>query len=141
MKIEKSCGAVVFTREGGQVKYVIICSMEGFYGYPKGHMEAGETEEQTALREIKEETGLEVTLLPGFRTEDSHALVREGRPDVTKHIVYFLAEYSGQQLLAQDTEVSRIALMTYEEAMESFQFESSRRILREADAFLGEYIG
>ena len=136
MKIEKSCGAVVFTREEGVVKYVIICSTEGFYGYPKGHVEAGETEEQTALREIKEETGLEVTLLSDFRTEDSHALVREDRPDVMKHIVYFLAEYSGQQLQAQDSEVSRIALMTYEEAMDSFQFESSRRILREADNYL-----
>ena len=91
---------------------------------------------KTALREIKEETGLEVTLLSDFRTEDSHALVREGRPDVMKHIVYFLAEYSGHQLQAQDPEVSRIALMTYEEAMGSFQFESSRRILREADNYL-----
>ena len=136
VKTEKSCGAVVFTHESGAVRYVIIRSPEGFYGYPKGHVEPGETEEQTALREIKEETGLEVSLLPGFRTEDSHALVREGRPDVTKHIVYFLARYSGQTLRAQEGEVSAIALMTYEEAMGAFQFESSRRILREADAFL-----
>ena len=136
MKIEKSCGAVVFTREGDTIKYVIIRSPEGFYGYPKGHMEAGETEEQTALREIKEETGLSVTLLPGFRTEDSHALVREGRPDVTKHIAYFLAEYTGQALRAQEGEVSEIRLMTFDETMAAFQFESSRRILREADAYI-----
>ena len=136
MKIEKSCGAVVFTQEERVVKYVIIRSPEGFYGYPKGHMEAGETEEQTALREIKEETGLSATLLSGFRTEDSHALVREGRPDVTKHIVYFLAEYDGQALHAQAGEVSAIALMTFDEAMAAFQFESSRRILREAAAYI-----
>ena len=136
VKTEKSCGAVVFTREGGETRYVIIRSPEGVYGYPKGHVEPGETEEQTALREIWEETGLSVTLVPGFRTEDSHALVREGRPDVTKYIVYFLAEYNGQDLRAQEGEVSAIALMTYEEAMAAFQFESSRRILREADAFL-----
>ena len=136
MKIEKSCGAVVFTREGDTVKYVIIRSPEGFYGYPKGHMEAGETEEQTALREIKEETGLDVTLLEGFRTEDAHALVREGRPDVTKQIVYFLAEYTGQELRAQEGEVTEIRLMTYDEAMAAFQFESSRRILQEADAYI-----
>ena len=136
MKIEKSCGAVVFTREGGTIKFVIIRSLEGFYGYPKGHMEAGESEEQTALREIREETGLDVSLLEGFRTEDAHALVREGRPDVTKHIVYFLAEYGGQALHAQAGEVSAIALMTFDEAMAAFQFESSRRILREADAYI-----
>ena len=136
MKMEKSCGAVVFTREGGTVKYVIIRSTEGFYGYPKGHMEPGETETQTALREIREETGLNVTLLEGFRTADSHALVREGRPDVTKQIVYFLAEFTGQALRAQEGEVTEIRLMTYEEAMAAFQFESSRRILREADAYI-----
>ena len=136
MKIEKSCGAGVFTREGGTIKFVIIRSLEGFYGYPKGHMEAGESEEQTALREIREETGLDVSLLEGFRTEDAHALVREGRPDVTKQIVYFLAEYTGQVLRAQEGEVTEIRLMTYEEAMAAFQFESSRRILREADAYI-----
>ena len=136
MKIEKSCGAVVFTREGGTIKFVIIRSLEGFYGYPKGHMEAGESEEQTALREIREETGLDVSLLEGFRTEDAHALVREGRPDVTKQIVYFLAEYTGQVLRAQEGEVTEIRLMTFDEAMAAFQFESSRRILREADAYI-----
>lgn len=136
VRIEKSCGAVVFTRDGGQLRYVIIRSPEGFYGFSKGHMESGETEQQTALREIKEETGLAVSLLPGFRTEDSHALVREGRPDVTKRIVYFLAEYSGQALCAQRSEVSAIGLMTYQEAMDCFQFESSRRILREAADYL-----
>ena len=85
--------------------------------------------------EIKTVSGVYVCEFSGI----SWALVRVGRPDVTKHIVYFLAQYSGQQLLAQDSEVSTIALMTYEEAMESFQFESSRRILREAAAFLEGY--
>lgn len=136
METEKSCGAVVFTREHGEVRYVIICSKEGYYGFPKGHVEPGESERQTALREIKEETGLDVVLIDGFRTEDSHALVREGRPDVTKHIVYFLAEYRDQLFRAQETEVSGIRLMTFREAMDAFQFESSRRILREAQCFL-----
>ena len=58
MTVEKSCGAVVFTREGGEVRYVIIQSLEGYYGFPKGHMEGSETEQETALREIREEVGL-----------------------------------------------------------------------------------
>lgn len=138
MKIERSCGAVVFTRENGQIKYVIIRSEEGFYGFPKGHMEGSETEHETALREIREETGLEVTLIDGFRTTDSHPLAREGRPDVLKHIVYFLAEFSGQLPCARDDEISEIRMMTFDEAVRSFQFESSRRILAEADRFLSQ---
>lgn len=136
MKTEKSCGAVVFTREGGKLRYVIICSDEGYYGFPKGHVEGAETEHETALREIKEETGLDVVFIDGFRTVDSHPLAREGRPDVIKETVYFLAEYSGQTPHAQESEISRIVLLGYEEAMSIFQFESSRRILSEANAYL-----
>ena len=61
MADEKSCGAIVFTRENGIRKYVIIRGTgiyQGFNGFPKGHMEEGETESETALREVKEETGM-----------------------------------------------------------------------------------
>ena len=136
MKTEKSCGAVVFTRENGEIRYVIIREREGFYSFPKGHIEDGETEEQTALREIREETGLDVEVIDGFRTEDSHPLVREGKPNVIKLIVYFLAEYAGQKLTAQPEEISDISLMSYDQAMESFQYVSSRRILTEAKEFI-----
>ena len=74
MQHEKSCGAVVFTRTDKGVKYLLIANLKGIYGFPKGHVEAGETEEQTALREIREETGLRVTLVPGFRAVDEHLI-------------------------------------------------------------------
>ena len=67
MNYEYSCGAVVFTRIGGEPHYVLVRAKDqpmGCHGFPKGHMEAGETEEQTALREIYEEVGLRVRLLP-----------------------------------------------------------------------------
>ncbi len=136
MKTEKSCGAVVFTREHDHLRYVIIRSTEGFYGFPKGHMEPGETEAETALREIREETGLTVRLVGDFRTEDAHPLSREGRPDVMKQIIYFLAEFQAQPLRAQESEVSEIQLMSYENAMAHFQFESSKRILSEAHSYI-----
>lgn len=140
MKIEKSCGAVVFTRTDEGIKFVIITNEVGYYGFPKGHTEDGETEIETAHREILEETGLDVTFIDGFRTTDEHPHIREGRPPVMKHMVYFLAEYSDQQPVPQEGEISEILLTTYEEAMEKFQFESSRRILREANAFLSNLI-
>lgn len=134
MKHEKSCGAVVFTRTDKGVKYLLIANLKGIYGFPKGHVEAGETEEQTALREIREETGLRVTLVPGFRAVDEH-LIPE-KQDTMKQIVYFLAEYEGQEVAYQKEELSGAYLVSYEEAMGMFQFESSRRILTEANHFL-----
>lgn len=134
MIIEKSCGAVVFTRGNG-IKYVIIQSKEGFFGFPKGHVEGDETEQDTALREIWEETGLIVDLVDGFRTEDSHVFVKNGEKRM-KHIVYFLAEFSSQIPTVQEEELADIHLMDYETAMGAFQFESSKRILTEAQRFL-----
>ena len=46
--VEVSCGAIVFTRQGGQRRYLIVQSLEGWCGFPKGHTEPGETEEETA---------------------------------------------------------------------------------------------
>ena len=135
MQTEKSCGAVVFTRDHDTIQYVIIRSKEGICGFPKGHMENRETEQETALREVKEETGLSVEIIEGFRTEDSHTFTRSGETRM-KHIVYYLAEYSDQIPTPQETELSGLHLMDYETALASFQFESSGRILTQAHTFL-----
>ena len=140
MKREKSCGAIVFTQENGVRQYVIIReTYEGACGFPKGHMEAGETERETALREVKEETGLDVVLYDDFRLTDEHPLTREGRPDDMKTNVFFLAEYRDQVLRAQETEVIEVLLMDYTNAMESIQYECSKRLLSEAENYLNAH--
>ncbi len=135
MIAEKSCGAIVYTVENNKIKYVIVRSKEGIYGFPKGHIEGTESETETALREVLEETGLIVRLIDGFRTEDTHKFIRNGETRL-KHIVYFLAEYSDQVLKAQESELSSVHLMDYETAVSVFQFESSKRLLSEAHDFL-----
>ena len=135
MIVEKSCGAIVFTKNVEGVKYVIIESKEGFFGFPKGHVEKNETELETARREVLEETGLQVEFLDDFRMEDSYPFQRNGETR-TKHIVYFLAKFSNQIPIAQETELNSIRLMDYETALSSFQFESSKRILAEAHMHL-----
>ena len=135
MITEYSCGAVVFTREGGDVRYVIIKSREGIYGLPKGHMEAGETEEATALREILEETGLAVHLVDGFRAETSHPFKKQGEERI-KHVTYFLAEYEGQTPRRQESEVDSIFLMDFAIAVSAIQFEDTRGVLTAANNFL-----
>ena len=124
MKYEKSCGAVVFTRTAKGVEYVIVRSLEGYCGFPKGHCEAGETEEETALREIREETGLTVRLIPGFRLTDVYPIPK--LPGVMKQVVYFLAEYEGQDICYQKAELTGAFLMPFDAAMGAFQWESSK---------------
>ena len=134
MLYEKSCGAVVFTLIDDKIKYLLIRNLSGIYGFPKGHVEQGETEEQTALREVYEEVGLSVKLVPGFRTEDEHPIPQ--KENTMKQIVYYLGEYSNQEFAYQKEELTDALLMDYETAMTMFQFESSKRILTEANNFL-----
>ena len=134
MKCEKSCGAVVFTKINNEVRYVLVQQSEGFHGFPKGHMEDGETEEQTALREIFEEIGIRPQIVKGFRTVDEHMIPKKA--DTIKEIVYFLTEYTNQKIVVQKDELLDVKLLPYVEAYNTFEYESSKRILKEANDFL-----
>ena len=90
MDKEKSCGAVVFTRESGEIRYVIVEQRSGQHCFPKGHVESGETEQQTALREIWEETGLRPVIIPGFRETETYEVMK--KPGTMKDVIYFIAE-------------------------------------------------
>lgn len=137
MNYEYSCGAVVFTRIGGEPHYVLVRAKnqpEGCHGFPKGHMEPGETEEQTALREIYEEVGLRVRLLPGFRAVTEYPLPFP--PDTRKRVVFFLAEYENQEVTVQESELNAVTIAPWPKALELTQYADSKRILTEAHEFL-----
>ena len=139
MKTEKSCGAVVVTVIDGSIKYVIVESKEGYFGFPKGHVEKNETEKETALREIREETGLNVDIIDDFKTEDLHRFTLNGETRM-KHVVYFLAQYSNQSPSAQISELNSIKIIDFDTAISIFQFESSKRILSEANEFITKHL-
>lgn len=134
MKYEKSCGAVVYTKINNTIKYVLVQQLEGFWGFPKGHIEGNETEEETALREIYEEVKLKTDIQKGFRTVDEHVI--PNKENVIKQIVYFCAEYYDQDIIIQNDELLRTSLVTYEKALQLLEFESSKSILKEANDFL-----
>ena len=69
---EKSCGAVVCCQKDNDIKYLLVCEHGGYWVFPKGHMEAGESEHETAMREVKEETGLDVTFVDDVFTLDKN---------------------------------------------------------------------
>lgn len=136
LQYEKSCGAVVFCQKGDDIKYLLVCEHGGFWVFPKGHMENGETEHETARREIKEETDLDVSFIEGFMVKDEHNLAREGRPNTIKQTVYFLAQFENQTFAPQESEISQIALLDFETAMATLQFDSFKHILAQANRFL-----
>ena len=64
---EYSSGAILFTNEDGKRKYVLVMEANGSYSFPKGHLEKNETHLEAAIREIKEETGVDAVIIPGLK--------------------------------------------------------------------------
>ncbi len=133
MPTEKSCGAIVFTEQSGEPLFLLVRERAGHYSCPKGHMENGETERDTAEREIREETGLTVEFIEGFRAVDSFLQRENGN---WKEVVYFLARYEGQTPVHQASELVGCELLPFGEAVARFTFESQKCILQEAWNFL-----
>ena len=136
MDWERSCGAIVFTRAGGQLRFIIVQEKEGHYSFPKGHMEGDETEIQTAVREVYEETGLRPLFLEGFRLTDEYELSE--KPGVWKRVVYFLAEHKEGTPVARPGEIQKILTLPFEEAQRLFWRANTRRIFAEAYEYLIE---
>ncbi len=134
--MERSCGAVIFKADGGSRTYVLIRQKNGMWGFPKGHREPGETEEETALREIGEEVGLRVRILPGFRRTEEYWIAK--KPGVRKEVVYFCATYEEGEPVPDGVEVPEAVTVPLETALTMLSLESKRQILRDADAFIQE---
>ena len=134
MNWEYSCGAVVYTRKIGQLLFAIVQEMAGAYSFPKGHMENGETEIETAVREVREEIGILPEFIDGFRMQDEYSL-RE-KPGTSKRVTYFLAEFRDEPLIPRPGEIRQILLLPCEQAMACFEHENTRRILSAAYDFI-----
>ncbi len=129
---EKSCGAVVYTGDGKDRRYLIIRMNLGHCGLPKGHIEKFETERETAIREVREETGVDIVLAPDFRKAVVYSLTSR----TTKESVYFLGRFDGDTVKIQESEVSSYKLCSYDEARRFITYENDRAILDAAEELL-----
>lgn len=134
-KKEYSCGAVLYCRdEEDEVRYLLIrqCRDAVYYGFPKGHIEAGESELAAARREIGEEVGLAPTFEDGFRQVIEYSLPQ--KPGVTKQVVFFLAHFDiDDPVTIQPEEISDCVLVPYGRAMELLR-PNTQRVLCAANA-------
>ena len=131
--MEKSCGAVLFTERGGKRHYVLVSStIDDNCGLPKGHMESGETEEETALREIWEETRVRAEILPGFYEAVEYMMPNGSR----KRAAYFAARFDGQEAKINPLEHFDVLALPFEEALLALTYDSMKEILISADRWL-----
>lgn len=130
---EKSCGAILYRiRPDQKIEYLILYQhRSGTWSIPKGHIDANESEEETALREVWEETGLSVSLVKGFRRELSYTVSAK----TSKNLVIFLAEAQGELSLGAN-EISDSLWAEKATAISRLGGRSIGRILEAAEVFI-----
>lgn len=133
MNYEKSCGAIVYRKYHGNTEILLVRSIKsGHWSFPKGHVEEGETEEETARREIKEETGLDVLLDTGFRETVTFSPKRNTK----KTVVYFVGMATSRELMPQQEEISELKWHEIGQAAGVLTYENDKTIVNKAKAFI-----
>lgn len=136
-KQEKSCGAVIFRMNHDETEVLLIHQNQGHWCFPKGHVKKGETERQTAYREVREETGLKIRFANGFRDTTHYVPYIH----TEKEAVYFLGIVSGGREKVQKEEVMEMKWIPASEACDLLTFANDRRLLEHAIGFLRENNG
>lgn len=122
----------MYQQEAGTRRFLLVQMNQGHWSFPKGHMEMGETEEMTAIREIREETNLQVRLIPGFREVTRY----HPAPQVEKEVVYFLAFPTTVDVKTQVAEIRTAEWLDFLGAAHRLTFQNDVNILWMANDFL-----
>ncbi len=129
---EKSCGAVVYQIKEGIYYFLIEKMQKGHFSIPKGHVEENESESETALREIYEETNLNVQLNTSFR----EVITYSPKENHLKDVVFFIGQVIDGVLKNQESEVKELYFLPFDEAYKILTFSSDKKILLKAYLFL-----
>ena len=123
---------MVYKRTENGPLYLVEHMAKGHVSIPKGHVEGNETESETAIREIKEETNLDVVLDTRFKAETSYSPYE----NCIKKVTFFVAEAVSETLVNQECEVSALEWLPFEQAKDVMTFDSDKDVLTKADAYL-----
>lgn len=132
---EKSCGALVYRCQDNHLQLLLIRHKQGgHWSFPKGHVENGETEIQTALREVKEETGLAIEILPGFREQVNYS----PRPGISKDVVYFFGYAEDSRTVRQVEEISELRWVDLNRSHEFLTYDNDQVLLKSVKQYIDE---
>ena len=141
MKKEKSAGAVIYRLEKGEPLYLLLHyppspkATREYWDLPKGHMEEGETEEETVRREVKEETGLsDIELQSGFKEEIHYWFQWKGKK-ISKTVVFFLAKTSQKEVTISEEHIG-CTWLPYKKAIEKLTYQNAKQLISKAHDYL-----
>ena len=124
LKKEKCCGCIII--ENNKV-LLVYEKNRNFWGFPKGHMEKGENEIETALREVKEEVGLDVEIIDKEKRYILNYIIRD---EIDKTTVLYLAIPKNKEIVMQESEIEKVKWCDFEEALETLTFDNSKEVFK-----------
>ena len=130
---EKSCGCIIFDND----QVLLIRQVQGHWTFPKGHVENNETEEETAIREVKEETNCDAKIIDGFRFKYSYVVKKDNGEERDKDVILFVGRPITKNLIPQEGEATDVFFAPIKEAFEVVkEFPSVVNALKEAVEFM-----
>jgi len=153
MPKEKSAGAIIYRMENGVPQYLLLHYGSGHWEFPKGHIEKGETEEETLMRETFEETGInDLKIIPGFKKYIKYFFRQykeniseadrraEKTPWIFKLVTFFIAETKIKEVKIS-SEHKGFMWLPIDEAIKKTTFKNSKKLLEEANDFVTQNLG
>lgn len=136
---EKSCGAVILYKEKGaeEASILLVKNQKGrFWSFPKGHVELWENEKETAVREIKEETDLDVEILDNFREISDYCPFGK----IRKRVVFFLAAAKSNRVKIQESEIESYTWVKLSEAKKVCTYDNDLRVIDKAREYYEDHL-
>ena len=123
---ENSCGAIVFNEN--TEKILLVKMHNGNWGFPKGHIEKDETKEETAIREVLEETNVRIKIIPNFEREIKYI----PNEKTIKKVTIFMGITQDEEVTIDTFEIEDFKWCTYEEALKLVTYKLQKDVLENA---------
>ena len=123
---ENSCGAIVFNEN--TEKILLVKMHNGNWGFPKGHIEKDETKEETAIREVLEETNVRIKIIPDFEREIKYI----PNEKTIKKVTIFMGITQDEEVTIDTFEIEDFKWCTYEEALKLVTYKLQKDVLENA---------
>lgn len=134
MSIQKA-GAIILSKKNKKNILLLFRGRQQDWSFPKGHIEKDESSEGAVIREVKEETGLDVQMIRSLHPME-YENAREG------HVVlhYFLVQSKNDSLLKTESENDELHWVSYQEILDKISYENIKQWYKENISLIENYL-
>ncbi|MGB9748493.1 MAG: bis(5'-nucleosyl)-tetraphosphatase [Candidatus Woesearchaeota archaeon] len=136
MPAETSCGAIIFNKSHGAIKYLLLHYESGHWDFVKGHKENKETDFETVIRETREETGIEdLKFIDGFKERITYFYKTPDGKTSFKQVFFYLAETKTTEVKLSFEHIG-YKWLSFEDAYNMVTYKNAKDVLLKAHSFL-----